>query len=226
MKRLLRAFLTTVGMKFVMAITGFLLSGFLVAHLAGNLLLYVGDKAYCDYAHALHKQEWLVKIAEVGLVVTFGLHISLALRLTRANRAARRRSYRMRESKIKDRLSMLKPETFMLASGLVILAFLILHLVDFTFLLRPDIDYSAFTGEFAEADKARALLSNPLSGFVYAVGCTLLGVHLGHGFSSAFQSLGWNHPTYERAIHWVGVIFAIAIGVGFFSFPIVYQLAK
>ena len=226
MKRLLRAFSTTVGMKFVMAITGLMLSGFLVAHLAGNLLLYVGDKAYSEYAQKLHSQEGLLKVAEVGLATVFLLHISLAFRLARANRSARDTQYAVRTSKIKDRLSILKPETFMLASGVVILVFLILHLIDFTFLLRPDIDYSKYTGEYAEAEKARALLSTPLTGFVYAIGTTLLGVHLGHGFSSAFQSLGLNHPKYERVIHWVGVIFAIVIGVGFFSFPVVYQLAS
>ena len=63
MKRLLRAFSTTVGMKFVMAITGLLLSGFLVAHLAGNLLLYVSNKAYCDYAHKLHSMPAFLFVA-------------------------------------------------------------------------------------------------------------------------------------------------------------------
>ncbi|MFQ5734831.1 MAG: succinate dehydrogenase cytochrome b subunit [Planctomycetaceae bacterium] len=217
MKRLLRACSTTVGKKFVMAITGLLLCGFLVVHLAGNLLLYVGAEKYNAYARTLHSQEWLVKIAEVGLIGLFGLHLSLAFQLARENRAARKTGYRIKESKIADRLGLVKPETFMLVSGLVVLAFLALHLVDFTFELRPDVGYDG-----TPAKKAGDILTSPLSRFGYVIGCALLGLHVAHGFSSAFQSLGWNHPQYERLIHWVGVIVSVAIGVGFLSFPIVY----
>ncbi len=225
MKWLMRACSTTVGKKYLMAVTGLLLCGFLVVHLSGNLLLYVGQdgEAYNKYAHTLHSQEGLLKVAEVGLIVLFGSHIWLALQVSRDNRAARNVSYAARESKIAGRLSPVKAETFMLISGLVILGFLILHLADFTFLLRHDADwYKTYEGnEFA---KAKALLTDPLTGVVYTVGCTLLGIHLAHGIASAFQSLGLNNPKYESMIRWIGVIVAAILGVGFVSFPIIYFL--
>lgn len=224
MKWLMQACSTTIGKKFVMAITGLLLCAFLVVHLAGNLLLYVGPQAYNDYAHALHRQEWLVKIAEVGLIVLFGLHIVLAVQTSRQNRAARNHRYAVKESKIRDRLSPVKPETWMLISGLIIFGFLILHLVDFTFLLRPDIDYADF--ERNEYDKAAAILKTPLTALVYTVGSAILGFHLAHGVSSAFQSMGWNHPRYESPLRWCGVLFAAVIGIGFVTFPVIFFLTS
>ena len=222
MNRLIRACSSTIGKKFIIAVTGLLLCGFLVVHLAGNLLLYVGPKAYNDYAHALHQNEALLKVAEVGLVVLFLTHLMLALQISRENRAARKVKYQLKESKIENRQGSFQPANFMLVTGLFVLGFLILHLIDFTFLLRSDITYSDFEGD--EAAKAAKILSTPLTGIVYTVGCALLGLHLAHGFSSAFQSLGMNHPEYESLLKWFGVIFAVIIAVGFVSFPIVYLL--
>src|SRR5579864_111491 len=82
-----------------MAITGLGLCGFLVVHLGGNLLLYVGAEKYNHYAHALHAQEILLLIAEVGLLVLFLGHIWLALTTDAENRAARPVDYAMRQSK-------------------------------------------------------------------------------------------------------------------------------
>ena len=222
MKRLIRACSSTIGKKFVIAVTGLLLCGFLVVHLVGNLLLYVGPTAYNDYAHALHENDALLKVGEVGLVALFLTHLMLAIRISFENRAARKVRYRLNESKIENRQSPFHPENFMLISGLFVLGFLVLHLVDFTFLLRTDIAYSNYEGN--EAAKADAILSTPLTQIVYAIGCALLGLHLAHGFSSAFQSLGMNHPQYESLLKWIGVIFAVVIAVGFVSFPIVYFL--
>ena len=74
-----------------MAITGLLLCGFLVVHLAGNVLLYVGPEAYNEYAHALHKQKALLAVAEAGLLLLFVVHIWLAWCTHRENCAARQR---------------------------------------------------------------------------------------------------------------------------------------
>jgi succinate dehydrogenase / fumarate reductase cytochrome b subunit len=97
---LIKALSSSIGKKFVMALTGLLLCGFLVVHLAGNLLLYAGPSAYNGYAHKLHSQEWLIKIAEGGLVVLFGTHILLALRTAAENRRSRRNSYQAKVSKL------------------------------------------------------------------------------------------------------------------------------
>ena len=220
MKRLIRACSSTIGKKFVIAITGLLLCGFLVVHLAGNLLLYVGPQAYNDYARSLHEQGALLVVAEIGLLGLFLIHLFLALGIARDNWAARKTRYAVKVSKIKNRQSGIKPENFMVVSGLIVLGFLLLHLADMRFAMRPDIDYAAFADD--EAARTMAVLATPLTRVVYTVGCLLLGLHLAHGFSSAFQSLGLNHPRYASLIHWIGVIFAAVIAVGFVSFPFVY----
>ena len=226
MNWLFKALSSSIGKKFVMGITGLLLCGFLVAHLAGNLLLYVPDKevdgethnAYNDYAHALHEQEGLLMVAETGLFAMFAAHIFLAFATARENRNARPAAYGKVQSKQEGRKIMdgLRPDTFMFVTGAVIFAFLILHLSDFKMELRPDVDYSGKE----PYDKALMILQTPLSMIMYGIGALAIIAHLSHGFSSAFQSLGANHPKYNRLIKCVGIVFAVAVGAGFLSFPI------
>ena len=95
---------SSVGKKFVMGITGLLLCGFLVTHLAGNLLMLVSPDAYNGYAHALHSNELLIKFAEVGLLVLFVTHLYLAFATSRENRQARGPvGYAQQVTKIEDR---------------------------------------------------------------------------------------------------------------------------
>lgn len=223
---------SSVGKKFVMGITGLLLCGFLVTHLAGNLLMLVGRDAYNGYAHALHSNELLIKFAEVGLLVLFVTHIYLAFATSRENRQARGPvGYDQQVTKIENQNmtppTALAPKNWMFVTGAVVLAFVLLHLYDFTLELRTDqsIDYEATAELHGEQvpdafGKAVSLLKTPLSCVVYLVGCLFLGWHLGHGFSSAFQSLGINHPRYNGLIRYSGIAFAIAIGGGFALFPL------
>lgn len=224
---LLNALSTSVGRKVVLAVTGLLLCGFLVAHLAGNLLLHVpdGGKSYDEYAHALHKQAALLAIAEVGLFGLFIAHIVIALQVSKENRVARSVGYAMRQSKQEGRLAAdgYRPDTWMLVTGIVILGFLILHLSDFKFELRDKAFYQAADGQnFEPAAKANSLLSssNMITIVGYTLGSLALIAHLAHGFQSAFQTLGINHPKYTPIIKTIGLIFAFVIGVGFATFPI------
>lgn len=227
MRWLLNALSTSVGRKVVMSITGLLLCGFLVAHLAGNLLLYVpdGGHSYNEYAHALHKQAALLAIAEIGLFGLFIAHIVIALQVSAENRAARKVGYAVTRSKQEGRIAMegLRPDTWMLATGIIVLGFLILHLMDFKLELRDKAFYTTEAGGKLEPfDKAMRLLSssNLITIVGYTFGSLMLLAHLAHGFQSAFQTLGINHPKYTPLIKLVGLVFAIVIGVGFASFPI------
>ena len=107
---------------------------------------------------------------------------------------------------------------------MMVLLFLILHLIDFHFEVRPGIEYGglADTGQKDAFDKAMQLLRSPLTVAVYTIGSVFLGFHLAHGVGSAFQSLGVNHPKYNSLIHWIGIIFALTMLFGFASFPIVF----
>ncbi|GIX05484.1 MAG: hypothetical protein KatS3mg114_1353 [Planctomycetaceae bacterium] len=210
-----RLLTSSIGRKFVMGITGLGLCGFLVIHLAGNLLLYVGPERYDHYAHTLHQQEWL-PLAEAGLFLFFLLHVYLAFVTTRANRQARRQAYAVKVSKRQDLALSQPPHNWMFLSGMIVLGFLILHLIDMKFAARTDVDYTG-KGPYAVAI---AVLSTPLSASVYMLGTVVLGFHLCHGFASAFQSLGLNHPKYTPLIKLVSWLFALVIAAGFFSLPL------
>ena len=105
----------------------------------------------------------------------------------------------------------------MFASGAVILAFVILHLIDMRLGLRGDVTYLPESDPEAPYRNTIAVLSNPISRLVYFVGVVILGVHLSHGFQSAFQSLGLNHPKYMPLIKLIGKVFAVIVAVGFAS---------
>lgn len=215
---LLRLFRSTIGQKFIMGLTGLGLCGFLVVHLAGNMLLYSGKGAFDEYAHKLHSQEWL-PLAEAGLFLLFLLHIYLAFVTSAENRRARQHGYALKESKRTDRVLSPAPSSWMFVSGAVVLCFLILHITDMKLGLRKDIAYSP--GEHEAFLNTFAVLSNPFSQVVYIAGTIVLGFHLSHGFSSAFNSLGLVHPKYSPFIKVFGIVFAVVIAAGFCSLPII-----
>lgn len=201
---------SSVGKKFLMAITGLALCGFLVVHLAGNLLLFAGAEAYNAYAHKLHDNEQLLHVAETGLALIFFTHLYLAFKLSAENRIARGRGYAESQTKRQNLISKVRPETWMLVTGLGLLAYMLLHLADFTLEWR---DTSHYAG-LEPFDKAVSLLTDPISGVGYLAGFAFLFAHLSHGVSSAFQSLGLSHPKYNAVIKWGGLGFALALAIG------------
>ena len=212
---ILRLLSSSIGQKFVMGITGLLLSGFVFAHLLGNLLLFVGANAFNEYAHALHKQWELLAIAEASLLGLFVAHVYLAVVTTMGNAKGRIEQYSLKETKIPGRI--IGANSWMFASGAVVLAFVILHLIDLRFGLRGDLKYLPESDPEAPFRNTMAVLNNPISRLIYLIGVIILGAHLSHGFASAFQSLGLNHPKYMPFIKLLGKAFAIFIAVGFAS---------
>ena len=203
-----------------MGITGLLLCGFLVAHMGGNLLMFVGEDAYNAYAHALHEQEWFVKLAEGGLLALFLLHLYLAVTLTRSNQDARNKGYAVKQDKDYAEKAPLLASRWMFVSGVIVLGFVILHLWDFTFQLGTDDFYVTKDGTEVEPfDKAIKILTQPHVMGVYTIGCLVLGAHLSHGFSSAFRSLGLSHPKYNKLVRILGYLFALLFGCAFAIFP-------
>jgi len=208
---------SSIGKKILMAITGLALCGFLVVHLAGNLLLYVPDdgEKYNAYAHALHAQEILLPIAEIGLLILFVGHVWLALKTKFENDAARPVGYAMRQSKLDEGPLAAPASSIMFATGIIVLLFLLLHLSDFKFKLR----HTSELEDLTPYAKAVVILHDPITFVVYIVGSLVLGYHLLHGFQSAFQTLGLNHPKYSPFIKFSSFVFAIIVAVGFGSFP-------
>lgn len=217
MSPVLKALSSSVGKKFVMGITGLLLCGFLVTHLAGNLLLYAGADAYNKYAHTLHSQPALLLIAEIILYFLFIAHIYLAFHTTTENWSARGHRYAIKRSKLDAAPHTtswpLHPEAWMFWSGAVILFFLIVHVGQFAW----EIWLPGPPGE-QPFTKAIRILNDNVTAAIYLIGVGILGIHLWHGFAAAFQSLGLTHPRYAGFIKWLGVLFAIVIALGFASF--------
>lgn len=210
---------TTIAYKLIVGLSGLLLCGFLVVHLAGNFLIYspAGEyEAYNHYAHALHSSA-LLPIAEVGLLVLFLAHVILTIYLVLKNRSSRPEGYVVKRSKRGK--SVLTAHNVMHWSGFVVLAFILLHLADFRFSLRHPLVEGV-----SPAHRAIAILHDPVTASVYTVGSLLLGYHLYHGFQSAFQTLGASNPRTTPAIRAVGAIFAVVVALGFASFPVVVNL--
>ncbi len=215
LKRFLTVVTSSVMKKQAMGITGLLLCGFLVSHLAGNCLIYVGPEAFNTYAHTLVTNP-LIYVAEAILALIFLSHIGLAARLTIENKMARPTNYYMRQAT--GRGSTLASST-MPITGLIILIFLVLHIIQFKF----GAYYEATYNGVVMRDLYRLLIeyfSSPLAVAWYIFCMLALGLHVSHGFWSAFQSIGFNHPKYTPVLKLASKLFALLVTVGFSALPI------
>lgn len=219
---LIRACSTTVGQKLLMAGTGLALCGFLIAHLAGNLKLFAGEKAFNDYADSLHSLGVLLAAAETGLFAIFALHIGLAISTAAMNRAARQKSYAMKESKQPPfALPSGGASNWMVVTGFIVLLFLVCHILDMKLKAGIGVEYprSEVSAGMTESEflAVKAVLTTPLNALIYFVGIFALGIHLSHGVRSALQTLGICHPRWNLILKWLSIIFGWVIAAGFIS---------
>ena len=210
-----RTFSSSLGQKYIMAASGLLLVGFLVVHLAGNLLIFKGQdgSAFDSYASTLESSP-LLPLAEIGLGLLFTVHVATALRVSFRNREARSQGYAVRADLGRKTLA----SGSMLVTGLVVLVFLAVHLYDFRIgklLVEP---------QPSLAGLVRKRLATPLGACIYLVGVAALSLHLRHAFRSAFQSLGANHPHLNPILEKAGIAAAVVLGLGFAAFPLVILL--
>lgn len=180
--------------------TGFLLGSFLLVHAAGNTSIFFGRNAFISYSDHLHSLGFLVGIAEILLLSLFLTHIITGLILFLENYRARASRYAVK----KNAGGRTWGSYTMPYTGLVILGFIIIHLLNVHFS-----DHSR-----SIADTVAAVLHNPLFTVLYSVGLVALTLHISHGFWSMFQSMGINHPKYNQAIRtgaWIfcGIIVAV-----------------
>lgn len=207
--------LSTVATKILLGLTGLSLVGFLCVHLIGNLLLYVGPAAFNAYSHALISNP-LVIPAEIGLAALFLIHAFEAVTMWLSNRSARPVPYqRTQNAGGASRRSL--ASTTMIWTGLVMFGFLIVHVAT----MKYGAWYTVPGTE--ERDLYRLVaetFQQPVWVAFYAVCMVLVGVHVWHGFSSAFESLGLNHPNLTPKVIALGRLLALVFGVGFFSIPL------
>ncbi len=218
MSRVAQALGTSIGRKLVVAVTGVLLLGFLVLHLAGNVLVFVGPVAFNAYSHALVSNP-LVYVAEAGLLALFVGHLVNGLLVTRRNRAARPIRYQV-AAKAGHTSQKSLASTTMIASGLVVLVFVPLHL--YTFKFGP---YYEAVGVPGVRDLYRLVVEvfrDPVHVAWYVLAMVVIGGHLWHGFGSAFESLG---VASRRPLRRFGHLLAVILAGGFLLIPVVLFLS-
>ncbi len=214
-------FSSTVGTKILVGLTGLLLFGFLIGHLAGNLSLLVGADAFNAYAHKLESLGPLLYLVEAGLVAVFLAHVVKTLTVTRRNSSARPAAYQ--EKKWSGHTSRKSwSSTTMALTGLFILFFVVTHVRTFkfgTWYVDPATGHRDLYRLVAE------IYANPLYVGFYVVAMLLIGMHLNHGISSAAQSLGWSNQRIGRTLVLGGRVLAVVIAVGFAMLPLYMYFA-
>lgn len=205
---------STIGKKLLVGVAGIGLSLFVLVHMMGNLLLFVGPEAFNKYAHALTSNP-LIYVAEAGLISIFLLHVVVALILTMYNNASKGSRY----AKSATRTSASFASRTLHYQGVIIFAFIIYHLITFKFGPHYEVTY----GDVVMRDIFRVVVDsfqNPIvvAGYVFTV--ILLCMHLSHGLASSLQTLGLNGEKYDDKIKLAGHAYAAIVTLGFVSQPI------
>jgi succinate dehydrogenase / fumarate reductase cytochrome b subunit len=173
------------------------------------------------YTYDLESMGWLLYIAEAGLALFFIYHAFLGISIYLNRRKARPEAYHKYQSKGGPSHQTISAKS-MILTGLVLLVFLVIHLNTFKFGNTQMIPVPGHAGEQMRDMKALVIstFQSPLYTFSYIFVMILLGVHLGHGFWSAFTSLSMKHKRFSKLIYTVGVVFAILMAVGFLFIPL------
>jgi len=197
---------SSIGRKLVMALSGFFLIIFLTVHLGVNLSLFWGANAF-NAASEFMATNGVIQVMQYVLASGFILHIILAIKLELKNRSSRSIKYLVTKPSENTTFS----SRNMIVTGLLVLLFLILHLKDY-FIQLKFYNKGGFSTDY---DLVTTLFKNPIYLAIYIFAFVLLGIHLSHGFQSAFQSTGTNYNKYKKCIRNTGIGFSILIAVGF-----------
>lgn len=214
-------FSSSVGSKIIIGLTGLLLFGFLISHLAGNLNLLAGPDAFNGYTHKLESLKPLLYVAEIGLLAIFLVHVVKTLAVTRRNGLARPSKYEQKRwAGHTSRKSW--ASTTMWISGLILLLFVVIHVRTFK--------YGAWyvdplTGHRDLYRLVAEIYQSPLHVAFYVVSMVVVGLHLSHGIASAAQSLGLGGERLGRQFVIGGRILAFLIAGGFAVLPLYMYFA-
>jgi len=206
-----------IGQKVLMAVSGVVLLLFVFAHMAGNLHFFEGPQAIGDYARFLRtvgapvlgygQALWIVRVA---LIVAVVVHILAAWSVTRASWAARPVGYRRLE-----KVETTHAARTMRWGGVIILLFVVFHLMDLTF--------GSANPSYVHLDPYHNMVASftrwPVA-VSYLVAMGVLCLHMYHGIYSGFQTLGLNHPRYNRFRRGLALVYAGVVAAGFASVPL------
>lgn len=210
-------FCSTIGRKQLIGLTGIGLSLFVLTHMLGNLLIFVGPEAYNKYSHALVSNP-AIYLAEAGLLLIFVLHLLLASFINLKNRLSRPQKYAVASSGAKKTTWIQKT---LWHQGVVILVFLVLHLITFKFGTEYLVAYDG--KEIRDIFiLVRMAFEDPKYVIWYVFSLIVLGFHLHHGLASSIKTLGFNHPKYEPKVNCVAKLYAWTVSVGFITQPLYF----
>ena len=215
--------------KFLMAITGVLLFGFVIVHMLGNLQVFLGPDAINLYAYKLHSLPAFVMWgARLSLLLMVGVHILMAVKLTIENKKSRPREYDNEGTVQASYSSRTMPMT-----GLIVLSFIIFHILHYTSRVVPGMEYDdkipSYSLEFEDGSVKQVFdvyamivegFSNYFVSFFYILSMGLLCMHLSHGLSSMFQTLGLRNKVWRPRLNNVARATALFIFIGFAAIPI------
>lgn len=215
MQALLRLWNSTIGKKIAMAVSGILLVGFLVSHVASNLTIF-SDPGHLDaWGRFLRSTGPFLWLARGGLVALAAVHIIAALQLIGRDAEARPEGYE-KPGQAGSRWLALG----MRAGGVLLFVFLIVHLMNLT--------WGSWHPAFEEGKVGQNVLVLFTlwhgTALFYVIAMAALGLHLGHGIWSFFQTMGWNHPNWNSARRIIAVLTAVIIAGGFALIPIAVWL--
>ena len=223
LKQLLRS---SIGKKYVMALSGLVLVLFVLGHMLGNLQMFMGPESINTYAHNLQTLPFgLLWVFRLFLLACVALHVWMAVVLTIENRKARPEKYACEASVQASYASRTMPW-----SGVILLAFIIFHLLHYT--VRVIYDYSDLPYMLGDTS-VHNVYAMMILGFshwyvslFYVGAMALLCLHLSHGFSSMFQSLGIRNHFWRRVLANVAMVYGGFIFLGFVSVPVMVLLSK
>jgi succinate dehydrogenase / fumarate reductase cytochrome b subunit len=204
-----RVFSTSVGTKIVIGITGIALFLYLLIHIAGNLVVFFGPAVFNKYAYTLEGNP-LLPIVEIGLLIVFLIHIYKTVRMFLGNQSTRPVGYAQKKSAGRPSRKTVASST-MILSGLWLFAFLIVHVKAF----RYGVEHEWPAGGRDLYRLEMENFTNPLMVGFYVISMLVVGSHLWHGVSSAFQSLGLDQPAWTRFILPAGKTVAVLVAGGF-----------
>lgn len=212
---------SSIGKKWIVALTGLALLGFVTGHLIGNLQIYLPPVWINSYARHLENLGPLLWVIRLSMLVMIGLHIATTIQLTLENRAARPDRYAVSA----PQASTVASRT-MILSGLVVLAFVIFHILHYTVRLRHP-EWGEETFALGDGEMVRDVYRMMIEGFknaavsaFYILGVFLLCLHLSHGIASMFQTLGLNSPKVRCALTVLGRAYAWLLFIGYASIPV------
>ena len=227
---------STIGRKILMALTGLVLVLFVLGHMLGNLQVFMGPDAINAYAYKLHHVMppallWLIRLF---LLASVSIHLWAAITLTLDNRKARPESYDVKKS-----VQATYAAKTMRMSGVILLAFILFHIAHYTARVIPGKEYNETIADVALMKNGKPVIENGqpvmtfnvydmmIEGFqvwwvsaFYILATGLLCMHLAHGFSSMFQTMGLRNKNWRRFLDRSALAYGLIIFLGFASTPV------